>query len=106
VSLELDTYYDIMVVGMSGMGKSTTSDKMVIAKPAQGHKVATKPAECQSHDKSASGAVEKPPDVGKPDVNASEVAKKTQTLQKIRNSQYTILLSGLSAAFLRIARKM
>lgn len=32
ISLDLDGYYDVMVVGMSGMGKSTTSDKMVIAK--------------------------------------------------------------------------
>lgn len=30
--LGLDEYYDVMVVGMSGMGKSTTSDKMIIAK--------------------------------------------------------------------------
>lgn len=33
--MDLDGYYDVMVVGMSGMGKSTTSDKMVIAKLAE-----------------------------------------------------------------------
>lgn len=36
VSLDLEGYYDVMVVGMSGMGKSTTSDKMLIAKQLVG----------------------------------------------------------------------
>ena len=31
ISLDLDDYYDVMVVGMSGMGKSATADKIIIA---------------------------------------------------------------------------
>ena len=32
VCLNLEDYYDVMILGYTGMGKSTTSDKIIIAK--------------------------------------------------------------------------
>lgn len=44
-------YYDVMIVGITGQGKSTTSDKMVIASPQAGQQPSTTEEDVQREEK-------------------------------------------------------